>query len=270
MTPEPTPARPVPVGEALGVPFDPCWPENAAEALATEAQPSDGAGVPVGEVERLRQALEDVVNPLQYLQRMAEAEGSRLGGMAYSIANDISTVQSIAKDALAATPKAPTSTVGEVPADCSCEVAFGQNEGCPVHGTGTAWRAANPQADMRARPHGQFATPPAPNDDLRAAELRGEQRAIARVVNAARAIGFQAGVGGRETAGAIVSYLATSPDEIAPFVAGELTPLDFAGDWMRGGCLTWHAANGKVVSPEDAAALAERKDQAGGGEKSHG
>lgn len=88
---------------------------------------------------------------------------------------------------------------------------------------------------------------------LREAEKRGEQRAIARIVNAARAIGFQAGVGGRETAGAIVSYLATSPDEIAPFIAGELSPLDFAGDWMRGGCLTWHAVNGKVVSPEDLA-----------------
>lgn len=30
--------------------------------------------------------------------------------------------------------------------------------------------------------------------------------------------------------------------------------IDFAGDWMRGGCLTWHAANGKVVSPDDVAA----------------
>jgi hypothetical protein len=70
---------------------------------------------------------------------------------------------------LAATPKAPVTDAGEVPADCSCEVAFGQDDGCPVHGTGTAWRAANPQADMRARPYGQFATPPAPNDDLRAA-----------------------------------------------------------------------------------------------------
>lgn len=96
------------------------------------------------------------------------------------------------------------------------------------------------------------------------AERRGEQRAIARIVGAARAIGWQAGVGGRETAGAIVSYLATSPDEIAPFVAGELSPIDFAGDWMRGGCLTWHAVNGKVVSPEDvAAALQEQEKQNG-------
>ena len=96
---------------------------------------------------------------------------------------------------------------------------------------------------------------PAQADAVKEAERRGELRAIARIVNAARAIAWQAGVGGRETAGAIVSYLATSPDEIAPFIAGELSPIDFAGDWMRGGCLTWHAANGKVVSPEDVAAL---------------
>lgn len=42
---------------------------------------------------------------------------------------------------------------------------------------------------------------------------------------------------------------------------GELSPIDFAGDWMRGGCLTWRAVNGKVVSPEDVAALT-RTDEA--------
>lgn len=82
------------------------------------------------------------------------------------------------------------------------------------------------------------------------AERRGEMRAIARLVNVARAIGMQAGVGGRETAGAIASYLATSPDEIAAFMDGTLSPIDFKGDWMRGGCLSWHAVNGKVVHPE--------------------
>jgi hypothetical protein len=86
-------------------------------------------------------------------------------------------------------------------------------------------------------------------------ERRGEMRSVARIVNVARAIGAQAGVGGRETAGAIVSYLATSADEIGPFMDGKLSPLDFKGDWMRGGCLSWHAANGKVVHPEDLASL---------------
>lgn len=57
-----------------------------------------------GEVEKLREALEDVCNPLGYLQRRAEAEGARLSGMAYAIANDIGTVQKIARDALSASP----------------------------------------------------------------------------------------------------------------------------------------------------------------------
>lgn len=114
---------------------------------------------------------------------------------------------------------------------CNSNMARGSTEGCNCD------EAADAIASLEA--------------ESREAERRGEQRAIARIVNAARAIGWQAGVGGRETAGAIVSYLATSPDEIAPFVAGELSPIDFAGDWVRGGCLTWHAVNGKVVSPEE-------------------
>lgn len=61
---------------------------------------------------RYRQALEDVCDPLGYLRRRAEAEGSRLGGMAYAIANDIGTLQRIARDALstAQTEKADTPT----------------------------------------------------------------------------------------------------------------------------------------------------------------
>lgn len=86
---------------------------------------------------------------------------------------------------------------------------------------------------------------------LRAAAVdrNAEKTVLARLVQAAEAIGFQAGVGERETAGAIVSYLATSPDEIAPFVDGSLSPVDFAGDWISGGCLSWHAADGRVVRP---------------------
>lgn len=94
---------------------------------------------------------------------------------------------------------------------------------------------------------------------LRATALdrRAEKAVFARLVQAAEAIGFQAGVGERETAGAIVSYLATSPDEIAPFVDGTLSPVDFAGDWISGGCLSWHAADGRVVRP-----LVERQNKA--------
>lgn len=60
-----------------------------------------------------RQALEDVCNPLAYLQRKAEADGARLGGMAYTIANDLATVQGIARDALSAALARPRAAVGE-------------------------------------------------------------------------------------------------------------------------------------------------------------
>lgn len=50
----------------------------------------------------LVEALEDVVDPLGYLKRHAEAKGSQLSGMAYQIANDPSFAKSIAKEALAA------------------------------------------------------------------------------------------------------------------------------------------------------------------------
>jgi len=87
-----------------------------------------------------------------------------------------------------------------------------------------------------------------------------QRAAIATLDDAAEAIAWQAGVGGRETAGAIVSYLATSPDEIEPFFAGKLSPIDFAGDWMRGGRLSWQGADGKVWTPEAAAAARTARD----------
>ncbi len=80
---------------------DDAWKGHVARLLARHRLSATSA--PAG-VEGLRQALEDVCNPLGYLQRMAEAEGNKLGGMAYAIANDISTVQRIARDALAASP----------------------------------------------------------------------------------------------------------------------------------------------------------------------
>lgn len=53
-----------------------------------------------GDVQRLTQALTDVANPIEYLRRHAEADGNRLNGMAYSIANDLHFVQKIARDAI--------------------------------------------------------------------------------------------------------------------------------------------------------------------------
>lgn len=63
--------------------------------------PATNVAALVDENERLRQALEDVANPMSMIQRQAEAEGSQLSGMAYSIANDLGFVQTIARRALA-------------------------------------------------------------------------------------------------------------------------------------------------------------------------
>ena len=52
------------------------------------------------EIERLRLALQDVVNPLANLRRYAEEQNSTLVSGAYSIANNLNFVQQIAKAAL--------------------------------------------------------------------------------------------------------------------------------------------------------------------------
>lgn len=57
------------------------------------------------EVERLREALQDVVSPLAYLQRYAKAEGRQISGQAYAIANDLAFVQDIARAALTASER---------------------------------------------------------------------------------------------------------------------------------------------------------------------
>ena len=71
---------------------------------------------------------------------------------------------------------------------------------------------------------------------------------IEKVTKCAESFGFQAGVGGMETAGQIISYLATHPDDIEPFMVGGI--FELPDRWFESGCLTWHAANGKIVHPD--------------------
>ena len=52
------------------------------------------------EIAKLRQALTDILNPLAYLARCAKAEGAYLNCNAPVIANNIGTLQGIARDAL--------------------------------------------------------------------------------------------------------------------------------------------------------------------------
>lgn len=73
------------------------------------------------------------------------------------------------------------------------------------------------------------------------------QDTILRIAKLADAISMQAGVGGVETAGQVVSYLAAHPEQINAVLEGGI--CDLPDDWFGSGCLSWHAVNGKVVSP---------------------
>lgn len=69
---------------------DAMWGAEAGEYIAQQQ----------AEIERLRAALEEIISPLAAMQKRADAEGSRLSDMAYSIANSVSHLQEIARRAL--------------------------------------------------------------------------------------------------------------------------------------------------------------------------
>jgi hypothetical protein len=73
---------------------------------------------------------------------------------------------------------------------------------------------------------------------------------IAQIVEYAEAIAWQAGVGGMETAGSIVSYLAAHPDQIDLLMSGKLSVLDWPVGWHEHGRLSWHGQDGKIYDPE--------------------
>ena len=73
---------------------------------------------------------------------------------------------------------------------------------------------------------------------------------IARIVDVAATIAFQAGVGGMETAGSIISYLANHPEQIDGFLSGEVSVLDWPINWHEQGILSWHGQDGKIYHPE--------------------
>jgi hypothetical protein len=73
--------------------------------------------------------------------------------------------------------------------------------------------------------------------------------AIKRIASSAEAMAIQAGIGGMETAGQIVSFLANHPEWVGAFFKNG-SVFDLPEDWHQRGCLTWHAKNGKVVHPD--------------------
>lgn len=86
-------------------------------------------------------------------------------------------------------------------------------------------------------------------------ELENANAVIQRIAAIAHAVGWQAGVGGMDTAGAIVSYLANNPDQTATLLTeGVFATEHQLPEYPEQGCLTWVGMNGKVIAPETARA----------------
>lgn len=73
-------------------------------------------------------------------------------------------------------------------------------------------------------------------------------RFIELVARCSEALAWQAGVGGCETAGALISYLANHPKDIEPFINGGFTELPLL-EMHKLGQLSWHANNGTIQHP---------------------
>lgn len=71
---------------------------------------------------------------------------------------------------------------------------------------------------------------------------------LQHVASVANAFAYQAGVGGMETAGGLVSFLARHPEHIPAFANGGA--FDLPDDWIENGCLTWQAVNGTIIHPD--------------------
>lgn len=95
------------------------------------------------------------------------------------------------------------------------------------------------------------ASPRAPTGLGHPATIASAEDFLAKVATLADDFGWQAGVGGMETAGALISYLARFPEKLPAFMADNFDLIgDFPPDWCVQGCLTWHARDGKVMRPE--------------------
>lgn len=87
------------------------------------------------------------------------------------------------------------------------------------------------------------------------------EEVIKRLAEVASAVAHQAGVGGMETAGMLVSILAAHPEKIPAFMAGELDLItDPAMLRAEMGCLSWHAVNGRIVTPAEFRAARSQGD----------
>ncbi|MDH7641148.1 hypothetical protein [Sphingomonas oryzagri] len=73
---------------------------------------------------------------------------------------------------------------------------------------------------------------------------------IERIAKIAEMFAGQAGVGGMETAGSLISYLAENPRDIEPCL--RFGVFEIPTDWHMHGRLSWHGKDGKVFWPAEA------------------
>lgn len=73
---------------------------------------------------------------------------------------------------------------------------------------------------------------------------------IERIATIAETFAGQAGVGGMETAGSLISYLAEHPRDIEPLLRFGVFELPL--DWHMHGRLSWHGKDGKLFWPAEA------------------
>lgn len=93
---------------------------------------------------------------------------------------------------------------------------------------------------------------------------------IGLIADRASVFACQAGVGGMETAGSIISYLAKHPEHVDGFLSGETSMVDWPIGWHEQGCLTWHGRDGKIYDPATVRrARVIRKLERGAQEQSH-
>lgn len=82
---------------------------------------------------------------------------------------------------------------------------------------------------------------------------RTPEAVIRRIAQVAGGVAFQAGVGGMEIAGMIVSVLAEHPDMIDGFLAGGAGfMIDTDRFGAEHGCLDFHNQKGGISFPQDA------------------
>jgi hypothetical protein len=110
--------------------------------------------------------------------------------------------------------------------------------------SGDAWEAADRLLEALVGPGQSGTTHRVAHDFL----VEFARNVIGSIADISEALGEQAGVGGMETAGQIVSYLAEHPTQLEPLLKHGV--FELPADWIERGRLTWHAADGRVVNPE--------------------